>query len=364
MSAADLTGQLDRAEELITLRRAQSALDILAPLRAAYPDDARIPQQLSRALYTQKNYSAARTEAAQAIALDPDDALNHFLLGIAAHQQSDLSTAMAALNDAITLSPQWSLPHSTAAQVLAARAQYDEAFRAADTAVRLAPEDPSTHFAMGFVLQETNPAQAHQAYSRCLELDPEHQAAKHNLATLDLSAGKWDTGAKGLAAVLRDDPQAKLPVMLLDQRFVQITGRLHLATFVIWFALIVTAGVLAMDDGPANPWAPLAAAAVFLVGCTATVLLARHGIRPIQNALPRRPRQFIKGYVARETLAAIWAGALLLIWLLWLGLIVTAFVANPMALVGIFPTIFLLVLGVLLSWIRVPLAARRIRNAD
>lgn len=135
---------------------------------------------------------------------------------------------------------------------------------------------------------------------------------------------------------------------MLDQRLVGVIRWLH------W----VTAGgyVLFGMGASVGAWPALGAAIVVPV---VAGLLGYRGIRPIRATLPDGGGRFFAGFWKREPVAAIWLALLALAWVLMLiGSIGDVLLHNDMRWLG-GSAVILVIIGVVLSWVRVPLANRK-----
>lgn len=244
----DLPRQLERANELVTLGRDAQALDLLLRLARTHPDRiGPIEISLARAHLVAGRPEEGRQAALRAIGADPAAYGGHLLLGFALHLLDRPAEAVAPLQEAARLDRHDAEPLLRLAQVLTDLHRLDEAYAAAGEGLRREPHSAKAHFSMGYVLHETNPAEADRAYRKALELNPQHVGAKHNLAGVSVQRGDWAAGSKGMAAVLAANPQANTPVFVLDQRVVDV---------------IRVAGVLAHPDAR---WAGVGTIAFLLV---------------------------------------------------------------------------------------------------
>lgn len=358
---SDYQLELRRAGELVDLGRVPQAMDVLLRLLREYPDLAGHTQNVIAVAHMREGRQADAVKAAQeAVAGLPDSAEAHHILGMALRRVDRPKQAIVALDRAAELDPQDSDIHQQRAEVLSDLRRHQEAFEAASTAVNLAPEDADAHFSMGYVLQETNPTTAERAYAAALELEPSHAGALHNLSTLRITRGRADDGARGLADVLAQSPQMKLPVTALDQLLVSAIWRNHLITFLSMWVIGGFSGFLYEEDG--LPAALVLVPVLALVG--GLVWSTRKGVLPIRNALPMKGSRFLKGFARREKIATLWA---VLVTLAVVLTVVCAVVAAVVASSA--PTmmssgfgIMMLFVGAALSWIRAPLVSRRAKR--
>lgn len=350
--SADLGQQIQRAEELITLRRDGQAMDLLLQLLRAHPDQAGpIEICLARAHLVAGRAEEGRRHAMRAIAELPDAYGGHLFLGIAFHLLGRPREAIEPLQTAARLDLDVADAPQRLALVLADLGRTEEAYAAAEEALRRDPHAARNHFAMGYVLHDKNPAEATRAYRKTLELEPGHAGAKHNLAGQAVQRGDWTAGSHGMAQVLADTPQAETPVFVLDQRVAGTIRWLHWVLFggFLGYGLAASLGGIA----------PLVwVLVILLVGAA----VGRAGLKPIRAALPQQGARFFRGFPRREVVATIWAGLLGLGWLWMFGAAIAGLVGPPDAQWAGMSVFGVLILGTILSWIRLPIAHARVRR--
>jgi tetratricopeptide (TPR) repeat protein len=352
---SDLARQLDRAHELINLGRDAQAMELLLRLLRDRPEAAgAIEVHLSRAHLVAGRFEQGHQHALRAVAAAPDSYAGHLLLGIALHLLQRPDEAIGPLRTATQLDLEDSDAPQRLAQALTDLGLLQPAYEAASEAIRRAPHVAKNHFAMGYVLHESNPEESARAYRKALELDPQHAGAKHNLAGVAITRGDWASGVRGMADVLADSPQAKSPIFLLDQRVVAVIAWLH-------WTLLGGAILYGMSASLHLIGPVVVAIAVLGVG----LLVVWKGTRSLRDALPQRGGRYFAGFPRRERIAAIWGAILVLGWLWLLGGAIAGLVRPDAQWVGLGTFGFLLI-GWILSWIRVPLArarAQRLRHA-
>ncbi len=341
---------LRRAAELVDLGRAPQAIDLLLRLLREHPEHAgAIERQLAHAHLAANRPGQAHHHARRAVAAEPHASGGHLILGMALHRQGRPQDALDPLHTAARLEPDAAEPWQALAQSLSDLDRHQDAYAAANEALRRAPEAASSHFAMGYALHDTHPVEASRAYRKVLELNPGHVVAKHNLAGISVLGGDWERGSQGLADVLAASPSARSPLFVLDQRLVIVVRRLH------W---LVFAGIVLYMAGSQAPRGVGFAVVLALVGAAAPVVAK--GTGPIRRALPGGGGHYFRGFPGREPIAAAWLVCVTASWL-WLVVVTVLNLGDPARVAGVFA--FLpLVIGVVLSWVRVPLAHRRARQ--
>ncbi|CAM5320462.1 hypothetical protein GCM10010329_74600 [Streptomyces spiroverticillatus] len=246
---------LERAEGLYDLGRYEQAAAALGTHLASHPDDADAWTLLARSLRGAKNTQGCLHAADQALRLDPG---NVTALVVRAEQLAGIGHYPAAewsAREAVRLAPHRWGTHATVAEVLANGDawQVTEAYEVARYTVSLAPEEPYAHFLVGLTAQRLKRTDvAVEAYRTVLRLDPEHTAARHNLALLDLHhrrRGGWTRAAEGFADVSALDPEDQ------DGRYnleVMAWNTVALARWVaiLAFGVAVITKAVAEDSGP------------------------------------------------------------------------------------------------------------------
>ena len=348
--------RLERANELANLGRDTQAMEVLLQLLRSHPESAAaVEPYLARVHLIGGRTEEAREHARRAIALAPNQAIGHLLLGAALHGMNRCAEAVDPLQIAAGLDLVKADAPQRLAQVLTDLGRAPEAYAAANEALYREPHAAQSHFAMGYVLHHTQPEEAQRAYRQALTLDPHYTTAKHNLASVNLSRGDWDSASRGMADVLAESPSAQMPVFVLDQRLVRIIGWQH------WL-LFGTALGYGMVSSLGQPLANMA----WLVGMVfLAAFLIRHGTRPLRAALPAGARHFLTGFPRRDVLTTLWAGLLAVGWLWLFVATIIAWVVDPDGLwtgLGVFVC---LIAGVIVSWVRIPWAiakAKRLRH--
>ncbi|WP_432559370.1 tetratricopeptide repeat protein [Granulicoccus sp. GXG6511] len=345
---SDLGRQLQRANELVSLGRDSQAMDLLLQLLRTHPGESGpIEVCLARAHLVAGRAEEGREHALRAVRAAPSDYGGHLLLGIALHMLQRPAEAVEPLTVATRLDLDDPDAPQRLAQVLTDLGRLTEAYAAAGEAIRRDPHSAKNHFAMGYVLHESNPAEAMRAYRTALELDPHHSGAKHNLAGVAIQGGDWATGTRGMAAVLADSPQAQSPVFLFDQRLVSVLAWLHW----LMFGGVIGYGMAAsVHPAGALVWV------LALLGVGAVIVL--RGTKTLRASLPQGGGRYFAGFPRRERIAAIWGGLLGAGWLWLLGSAITGLLVTDGQWAGLGAIVFLF-LGWILSWVRVPLARRR-----
>lgn len=240
------TSSLERAEVLCDLERFQDAERLLSRVTATDPGNAWAWCLLARAQLGMAAYAAAIESAQRASALAPEDDWSHRLRSYALVANGQQELAVQAAATAVRLNPSaWESHVCLSTVLLTSKGRGPQRSAAAAKAVVLAPHEPEAHFAVAAAAAvDGRREDARAALARVLALDPQHSAAHHELARLNLN--RWfPTGPKDLAAAargystaVRTDPTALESRNSLDmvlRTFLQVLAYLiYLVAFVAW----------------------------------------------------------------------------------------------------------------------------------
>ncbi|HWX52983.1 MAG TPA: tetratricopeptide repeat protein [Verrucomicrobiae bacterium] len=148
---------------------------------ATTADTAPDPLQEAEDLLQKQQYAAAEEKLNKLVADQSANPQAWFDLGFAESHLGKNPDAIAAYRKAAELSPKWFEANLNLGVALARSGQYPEAAAALQTAVQLQPVSggkpvlAKAWFALGQVLESTDPAAARSAYSKACELDPSDQ---------------------------------------------------------------------------------------------------------------------------------------------------------------------------------------------
>jgi tetratricopeptide (TPR) repeat protein len=217
--AAGADGAVDRAGALLALNRPADAVRLLESAVTAFPDHPAVWGQLAAALLAADDPGRALTAAGRCVALAPQDEWGRRLTSLALSRLGWHAEAVTAARSAVRLGPgQWPprarLASALAGSPVAAPVELDEAWYVALDVVGQAPEEPEAHFVLGSVaLARQDWAASGRAYRRVLALEPDHAAARSNLALAELQRaarsrrpGGITRAARGFADALATDP--------------------------------------------------------------------------------------------------------------------------------------------------------------
>lgn len=319
-----------------------------------FPDDAgRAAVILGHVHLAAGRLPAAEECARQGIAGLPDQALAYRFLAAVCLRQGETHRGIEALRTALRIAPDDAWVRRALADTLAEQ-DPSEALVHAREAVRLSPDDAESHYTLGTVLHNNDPDAADRAYRAALTLDPGYHPAQYNLATLAaLTKGNWSNATEGMARLLIEFPQAEVPVIFLDQRVWLVLRRM---IFVTLGGLVLLGAVTALS----------VVSVVVSVGTVlGAVAVARRGLQPIRNTLPRRGARYLRGFPPRNRIEFAVLALLVCIWLVMLATSVADLLGSANARfhgMGVGVGFGLFAVVVVLAWVRVPFLARRSRR--
>jgi tetratricopeptide (TPR) repeat protein len=281
VNAADAHRQ---ARALLDANRQNDALRILFAALAESPDDADalrlVGQVYLRSEVDRETDRAAGHDALvalkQSLVLEPEHAQGWSLLAIAYLRVGMLGDARVAARRGQRLAPDdWSTHYSVAIVDAAASYVTRETRAALTEAMRLAPEEPGVHFAAARVADARNrPRAAARSYEKVLSLDPQHAAARNNLAVLHVRRGNTGRAAAGFVGILASDPGA---IRALSNLRYAVRRALRLVNLLLWAAVGIVN--IELTDSSKPIWGAVTVAeilaAVAIVGTGGYVLWVR-----------------------------------------------------------------------------------------
>ncbi len=203
-------GRLQRARALMDLGRPEQALPLLAEALAEQPGNVDAWCVMARCHYARHDYRDALHAADQALAHKPDQVVAWRFRTLALIELEQWEPAWAAAGESVRHDPHHWYGHMLVAKVLLANTtgyfHSAVAQQAAFRARELAPQEPDTHFILGRVAERSgHRPEAEGCYREALRLDPEHRAARNQLALLQMQRGDHYGAAQGFAAVAAAD---------------------------------------------------------------------------------------------------------------------------------------------------------------
>ncbi|MFC0360283.1 tetratricopeptide repeat protein [Kytococcus schroeteri] len=338
-----------RVQELLRLRRVDDAAAELSRATAESPEEARLHLLWASLHLTAGRAEEARQAAERAVALAPDDPVTHIMLGDALRQGDQPKRALGALTRAVELDPHRAVGQRVLAQVLSDLKRYTQAVEAGRRAVELDPHAADSYFALGYALHDRWQGAAADAYRQALAIDPHHHHAQHNLAGLGMRRDRQGS-AREFADLLGKDPTLTMPLRALDEMAASALQRTHWALVVSLVAGLVSVLLLPRPGG----------GVLGLVVLGLALWFAWSRFRPIVRTNRLGVRAWLRGYTRRDPLGVLWAALLGLVTLAQAAGGVTGAVMGQdgAALYG--PAIPCIVAGVVVSWLRAVVQARRI----
>jgi Flp pilus assembly protein TadD len=209
----DARGELRRAETLIELHRYDEAVAVLMRVISGDHDEPRSWCMLAQAQHGLGDPEAALRSAGHAASLAPDLEWAHRLASLALSRLGRHGEAVIAARQAVRLDPgSWRCLTRLAQALVPATPDRREARMMAERARKLAPLIPDTHVAVGYVEAAAGDRKAAiAAYSKALEIDPDHTVAHNELARMHLrsaTVGSLAKAATGFATAVQTDPRA------------------------------------------------------------------------------------------------------------------------------------------------------------
>lgn len=150
------------------------------------PEYAEAHNNLGNVLDRLQEFAAAEDHLREAIRLNPNFAFAHHNLGNALLHQNSAYTSLASYQKAITLDPtRAGFYLSYANALIAAKEPPNEAIQNLNQAIKIDPRLEPAHLLMGYVCQQLGEIEkAIASYEKVLEINPENETAKQQLAVL------------------------------------------------------------------------------------------------------------------------------------------------------------------------------------
>ncbi|MFC9892961.1 tetratricopeptide repeat protein [Nocardia sp. NPDC127579] len=334
MSEGSATGtRLARAVHLERLGRYRDARTLLAEELASDPDNATAAAYLADSCLSLGDYPAAASAADAALRVRPDSEFGLRARALAQSGLGDPDAAAAAAWRAVEIGPDSAANYRVLATVT--RSDPQVALPALARALELNPDNANLHWLHGSILLQQSKAglrtaaQAATAFSRALDIDPEHAAAAHDLAIVRLRSGRLGAAADGLLRVGELDPATMGPLVRRNIGLIvhRALVRLHLLMFLVVGAVLLfgsapeaaSARTVDVVTGPGR--------VIGVVGSAAVLAAVVVGVR----SLPRRHRPSVWSALRSDVVSVARVLLLGVIFLLVLLAIVTGS-ADPIAI--------------------------------
>jgi tetratricopeptide (TPR) repeat protein len=249
-------GRLDDAE-----RQARAAL-------AAEPGDARLLAALAAVLLGTDRTAEGLAAADAAVAAAPRDERAHRLRALLLSRLGRHQEAVEAGYVSVALAPEEPFAATGYARVLQRAGRLNDAVRVAHHVVTLAPNSADAHFLLADVTSDAGDRRtAREAYAETLRLDPQHAAARHDLAVLDARSHRLSRALKGLVDAGTMDPSMTQVLQTVTVVLWQLSWRLR-----VWLAIAtLVAIVVSGTEAPDRPTAAARVAAVAILLASAAL---------------------------------------------------------------------------------------------
>ncbi len=287
-------GRLDEAE-----REARAAL-------ASDPQDAGLLAALAAVLLRADRNAEGLAAADAATAAAPQEERSHRLRALLLSRLGRHAEALAAGYASVSIAPEEPLAATAYARVLQGAGRLADAAAVAHRVVALAPNSADSHFLLADVTSTLGDRRtARLAYTETLRLDPQHAAARHDLAVLDARAHRPARALKGLIDAGTMDPSMPQVLQTVTAVLWQLSWRLRVWLIVATLAALVT-GTGPQPSGTARGVAAAILAASAALACwTARDLPAR--TRPVVAAALRTDGPLRFTWVAIAACVAVYA---------------------------------------------------------
>lgn len=286
-------GRLDDAE-----REARAAL-------AAEPQDAALLAALAAVLLRADRNAEGLAAADAATAAAPHEERSHRLRALLLSRLGRHAEALAAGYASVSIAPEEPLAATAYARVLQGAGRGADAVAVAHRVVALAPNSADSHFLLADVTSDLGDRRtARLAYAETLRLDPQHAAARHDLAVLDARAHRPARALRGLVDAGTMDPSMPQVLQTVTAVLWQLSWRLRVWLIVATLVAIVT-GAGPQPSGTARVVAAaILAASAGLGWWTVRDLPAR--TRPVVAAALRTDGPLRFTYVATTACVAVY----------------------------------------------------------
>jgi tetratricopeptide (TPR) repeat protein len=209
--------------------------------------------------------------------------------------------------------------------VLQRAGRLTDAVAVARRLVTLAPDSAASHFLLADVASDLGDKRtARASYGEALRLDPQHAAARHDLAVLDARSHRPARALAGLVDAGRMDPSMPQVLQTVTAVLWLLSWRLRM-----WLA-VATIIAIVSGSGTGPTWsARLVAVAILLVSAALVWLTGRDlptGTGPVLRAALRADRPLRFTWITTGACLAVYAvvavtGLRMLAVLVWLALV-------------------------------------------
>ncbi len=355
MDPDEAAATVARADLLDDLGRWDEALRVVSPVLAAHPEHLGAGVTAGVCLINSGRAQEASVVLQRICAAHPQASDPPRLLSLAAVQLLESSRAVECARRAVDLAPWQADVHIQLAAALTCARDRQAAVAAARRAIEVAPHVAAAHLALADALfpegvkpDDRQLAEAERHVRAALALAPDNASAHNELGRIAMARGEHFAAAAALASSVVTDPRQDAPLANLSMVFGQLVGRAHYVVFVLWLVGRFTITKTTFERSAL--WI-LEGVGLAVLGWTAVQLRwAAGGIRA---------RILLREFARRDPIGAAWGGALAIgaLGFLVMGLTPEAVTRALVPIVG-----GCLVVGMVLSWVRVSWFRRRQRG--
>ncbi len=345
-----------RADQLNDLGRHEQALELVMPVLAADPAHVNAAVAAALALLNTDRPGEGVEVLRAALAANPHEPELLWLLSKAYVRTAQPEWAVWCASEAARIEPLDPTIRCQLSATLLVVGDREAAIHEARQAVELAPDLARTHLALAEALfpegakADRRSAEAEHHVRLALEIEPDSTYAHNELARISIGRGKQLTAASHLVDAVRSDPRERAVHANMDVVLGNVILWAHRGMLGLCVALGLT-GLAGMMIGGEEPVAlPLrlgvsVTAAGVVLG--AMYLLVRLVLRRVSADLLR---SFLRGFVRRDRLGALWGAFMLIQWLALLAACLLPPLGIAVAgLVGLHT----LWIGAAISWLRI-----------
>lgn len=319
-----MTGAAQRVEYLRELGRLDDAEREARTALAAEPQDASLLAALAAVLLGADRHAEGLAAAEAATAAAPHDERAHRLRALLLSRQGRHHEAVQAGYTSVSLAPEEPFAATGYARVLQRAGRLGDALQVAHRVVALAPNSADSHFLLADLASDLDDRRtARAAYAEALRLNPQHAAARHDLAVLDARSHRPARALKGLVDAGTMDPSMPQVLHTVTAVLWQLSWRLRM-----WLAL-ATVITIFVGAGTEPTWSVRIAAVAILLASAAlawfTVRDLPRSTRPVVQAALRTDRPLRFTWIATGGCLLVYAvaavtGLRVLVVVVWLVL--------------------------------------------
>ena len=315
MSHDAYSQEITRAAWFVETGQYERAMQILARLLAAYPDNASTTYKvMAEAHKSVERFEDAEAAARKALAALPNDPDAHRLLAQALISQDRDPEAERSLRTALELTPEDDSLLSLMSTALTRMGRTEEALFYAREAARLSPGSADNHMLLAMAQMTSNPQAAETALKETLALDPLFEEALLLRSWMLDERGNHHDAAKALAAYTAQTSDYETSRHMVDAFLMKLAGNAPLG---LWGSAILTMLLLPLVRTMNLPGSflllPLILAAI------PTYQSTNSRIRAFRRAFTDRSRRILRSFIRTHRFLSLWAASAVV---LWMGLVI------------------------------------------